>query len=92
MASGVMRYMEAESKAALGFGLAMGATSLIAAALFWKDRGILARIIVAITLVFVIGYFATKAAKEGLDARLTITLAASLIEAVAAFKPRRKVA
>jgi len=88
--SGAMRYAEAQSVAALGFGSTTGVLALIAAALFWKKRPGWAKLLTALILLFVVGFFATKASKEGLDLRVGITLAASLIEAIIVFKPAKK--
>ena len=86
--AGVLRFAEAQSVAALGFGLAMGALAISAAVLMFKDRRLLGYVLAGLTLVFVVGFFATKTVKEGFDLRVAITLVASVLETVVLFKPK----
>jgi len=86
--AGTLRFAEAQSAAALGFGLAMGALAIAAAVLLFKDRRMFGYALAGLTLVFVVGFFATKTYKEGFDLRVAITLAASVLEAVVLFKPK----
>jgi len=89
IAAGVWRYSESGSNAALGFGAAMGVMALLAASLFYKKRTGWAKILTAVTLLFVVGFFITKSAKEGVDLRVGIILVASLMEAIVVFKPSK---
>lgn len=86
--AGALRFAEASSVAALGFGLAMGSLALAAAVLMFKDKRIWGYVLIGVTLVFVIGFFATKTFKEGFDLRVAVTLAASVLETIVVFKPQ----
>jgi|GEM_PF-6978310 len=80
--AGVWRFVQAGSKPALGFGLVTALMALIAAGLLYKSKRAAGRILLAITLIFVVGFFITKSAKEGVDVRVGITLMASLVQVI----------
>lgn len=89
MANGTLRYVEAQSVPALGFGLTMGVLALVAALLLFKQKRLAAYILTVVVLLFVVGFFVTKSMKEGFQTRVIVTLVASLIEAVVLFLPVR---
>ncbi|GMV80923.1 MAG: hypothetical protein AMXMBFR7_21070 [Planctomycetota bacterium] len=82
IAGGVWRYVEAGSQAALWFGVVMGALGVAAAGLFFKEKRTAGLIVAALVVVFVGGFFANKSRSDGVDVRLAITLAFSMVEAV----------
>ena len=88
-AAGVWRFVQAGSKPALGFGLVTAALALIGAMMFYRDRPKTAIAMIAITLVFVVGFFVTKSAKEGLDLRVAVTLAMSIAVGIVLLLPTR---
>ncbi|MCZ7646598.1 MAG: hypothetical protein M5U26_15145 [Planctomycetota bacterium] len=90
IAGGVWRYVQAESANALGFGLFMGVQALAGAALFFVNKPLAGRIVAGVAVLFVGGFFAVKGPKEGFDARVAITLAASLIEALVLVLPLKR--
>lgn len=77
---GVLRFMEAGSNAALGFGLAMGILALAGGLFFFTNKSMLGTIITGISVIFVVGFFLSKTAKEGIDLRVAITLITSVAE------------
>jgi hypothetical protein len=89
-AAGIWRFVDAGSKPALGFGLTTAVMALIGAGLLAKNKTKAAKILLVVTLLFVVGFFVSKASKEGVDLRVGLILASSLLEAVILFLPERK--
>ncbi|HYG77655.1 MAG TPA: TMEM14 family protein [Planctomycetota bacterium] len=86
-AAGIMRFVQAGSKPALGFGLTTGVMALLGAALFMKGKSRAATILIAITLVFVVCFFVSKSMKDGVDVRVGLILASSVLEAIILILP-----
>jgi hypothetical protein len=84
-AAGILR----GSNAALGFGFTTAVMAIIGAVLLSKGKRVAAQILIAVTLVFVVGFFISKSVREGLDIRVGIILLSSLIEAVVLFLPAK---
>ena len=88
--SGVYRHLETEggNNAALGFGLFTGVFALIGAALFAAKKPLAAKIITAIAIVFVLGFFVTMTVKGTypMTIRIGTTIAFSVLEAAILLK------
>lgn len=89
MVNGALRFAEAQSVPALGFGLAMGILAIAAAVLLFKEKRILGYVLAGVVLLFVVGFFVSKSMKEGFELRVIITLVASALEAIVLFMPKR---
>jgi uncharacterized Tic20 family protein len=89
--SGVYRYMDApDGKNALGFGIFTGVLALIGAALFKAGKPLAAKIITAVAILFVLGFFVTMIVKGTypLSVRIGSTIALSILEIIVLFRKR----
>jgi hypothetical protein len=80
------------TNAAIGFGLTTGVMAIVGAILISKGKSLASRVLIGITLLFVVGFFISKSAREGVDFRVGMILLSSLIEAVVIFMPSKAIA
>jgi hypothetical protein len=77
------------TNAAIGFGMTTGLMAIVGAVLINKGKSVASRVLIGITLLFVVGFFISKSAREGVDIRVGVILLSSLIEAVVVFMPAK---